>query len=163
MQVVSMDDHMVHRGHGVFDTALLVESYLYQLDQHLERWVENWKVLMLSGGLYVYLAFSTRGSMPCWPCPSWARQQLERWVGRETYSGTLGALQKHGGVAVGPDLAPANLRSRLAPQCRFLGSARKANVPLPMSPEQMRRIILETTAASCKINGGWWQAAGGGL
>lgn len=28
---------MVHRGHGVFDTALLVEGHLYQLDQHVGR------------------------------------------------------------------------------------------------------------------------------
>lgn len=72
-----MDDHMVHRGHAVFDTAILTESYLYQLDQHLAR---------------------------------------------------------------------------------FVRSARRANIPLPMSVEQMRRTILDTTAASCKINGarvGW--------
>ncbi|GAB4816094.1 hypothetical protein N2152v2_003140 [Parachlorella kessleri] len=72
LMVVQFDDHMVHRGHAVFDTAILKESYLYQLDQHLER---------------------------------------------------------------------------------FLNSARKANIPLPMSVEQMRRTILETTAASCKVNG----------
>ena len=39
LQVVQFDDHMVHRGHAVFDTALLVESYLYQLDPHLDRQV----------------------------------------------------------------------------------------------------------------------------
>lgn len=38
---------------------------------------------------------------------------------------------------------------------RFLASAAKANIPLPpgMTVEQMRRTILETTAASCKLNG----------
>ncbi|KAL5558819.1 hypothetical protein UlMin_035030 [Ulmus minor] len=35
--VIPMDDHMVHRGHGVFDTAAIVEGYLYELDQHLDR------------------------------------------------------------------------------------------------------------------------------
>lgn len=35
--VLPMDDHMVHRGHGVFDTAAIVDGYLYELDQHLDR------------------------------------------------------------------------------------------------------------------------------
>mmetsp|Transcript_29821 Transcript_29821/g.41219 ORF Transcript_29821/g.41219 Transcript_29821/m.41219 type:complete len:390 (-) Transcript_29821:82-1251(-) len=32
-----IDDHMVHRGHGVFDTATLVDGRLYRLEQHLDR------------------------------------------------------------------------------------------------------------------------------
>lgn len=38
---------------------------------------------------------------------------------------------------------------------RFLASAAKANVPLPhgLTVDQMRRTILETAAASCKMNG----------
>ncbi|EFN54669.1 hypothetical protein CHLNCDRAFT_52990 [Chlorella variabilis] len=83
--VVQLDDHMLHRGHGVFDTAMLVNGHLYQLDQHLHR---------------------------------------------------------------------------------FLASAAKANIPLPpgMTVEQMRRTILETTAASCKLNGHvrYWLSAGRG-
>nr|AZL41244.1 plastid 4-amino deoxychorismate lyase [Ceanothus thyrsiflorus] len=35
--VIPIDDHMVHRGHGVFDTAAIVDGYLYELDQHLDR------------------------------------------------------------------------------------------------------------------------------
>ncbi|CAA6661006.1 unnamed protein product [Spirodela intermedia] len=35
--VIPMDDHMVHRGHGVFDTAAIADGYLYELDQHLDR------------------------------------------------------------------------------------------------------------------------------
>ncbi|VVB16371.1 unnamed protein product [Arabis nemorensis] len=35
--VLPLDDHMVHRGHGVFDTAMIVNGYLYELDQHLDR------------------------------------------------------------------------------------------------------------------------------
>ncbi|XP_031739076.1 D-amino-acid transaminase, chloroplastic isoform X2 [Cucumis sativus] len=35
--VIPIDDHMVHRGHGVFDTAIIVDGYLYELDQHLDR------------------------------------------------------------------------------------------------------------------------------
>ncbi|EFH42494.1 hypothetical protein ARALYDRAFT_332076 [Arabidopsis lyrata subsp. lyrata] len=35
--VLPLDDHMVHRGHGVFDTAMIINGYLYELDQHLDR------------------------------------------------------------------------------------------------------------------------------
>ncbi|CAL4910982.1 unnamed protein product [Urochloa decumbens] len=37
MMVIPIDDHMVHRGHGVFDTATLSDGYLYELDSHLDR------------------------------------------------------------------------------------------------------------------------------
>ena len=37
LMVVPLDDHMVHRGHGVFDTATLTRGMLYQLDAHLDR------------------------------------------------------------------------------------------------------------------------------
>ncbi|XP_062097738.1 D-amino-acid transaminase, chloroplastic-like isoform X2 [Humulus lupulus] len=35
--VIPIDDHMVHRGHGVFDTATIMDGYLYELDQHVNR------------------------------------------------------------------------------------------------------------------------------
>ena len=35
--VLPLDDHMVHRGHSVFDTAAMVNGKLYQLDAHIER------------------------------------------------------------------------------------------------------------------------------
>ncbi|KAI3425070.1 hypothetical protein D9Q98_008447 [Chlorella vulgaris] len=83
--VVQLDDHMLHRGHAVFDTAVITDGYLYQLDQHLQR---------------------------------------------------------------------------------FLTNAAKANIGLPrgMSVEQMRRTILETAAAGCKLNGHvrYWLSAGRG-
>lgn len=41
LMLVQLDDHMVHRGHGVFDTALLVEGHLYQLDHHLQRFLTS--------------------------------------------------------------------------------------------------------------------------
>jgi 4-amino-4-deoxychorismate lyase len=41
LMVVPLDDHMVHRGHAVFDTAILADGMLYQLDQHLERLVRS--------------------------------------------------------------------------------------------------------------------------
>ncbi len=37
LMVLPLDDHMVHRGHAVFDTAILAHGMLYQLNQHLER------------------------------------------------------------------------------------------------------------------------------
>ncbi|KAG7031718.1 D-amino-acid transaminase, chloroplastic [Cucurbita argyrosperma subsp. argyrosperma] len=37
VMVIPIDDHMVHRGHGVFDTAAIVDGHLYELDQHLDR------------------------------------------------------------------------------------------------------------------------------
>ncbi|KAK8956762.1 hypothetical protein KSP39_PZI001466 [Platanthera zijinensis] len=41
MMVLPMDDHMVHRGHGVFDTAVLLDGYLYELDTHLDRFLRS--------------------------------------------------------------------------------------------------------------------------
>lgn len=37
LMVLPLDDHMVHRGHGVFDTATLTHGMLYQLDAHMDR------------------------------------------------------------------------------------------------------------------------------
>jgi 4-amino-4-deoxychorismate lyase len=37
LMVIPLDDHMVHRGHAVFDTATLTHGMLYQLDPHLDR------------------------------------------------------------------------------------------------------------------------------
>jgi 4-amino-4-deoxychorismate lyase len=41
LMVVPLDDHIVHRGHAVFDTAILANGLLYQLDQHLERFLRS--------------------------------------------------------------------------------------------------------------------------
>ncbi len=39
LMVLPLDDHMVHRGHAVFDTATLTHGMLYQLDPHLRYWL----------------------------------------------------------------------------------------------------------------------------
>jgi 4-amino-4-deoxychorismate lyase len=39
LMVIPFDDHMVHRGHGIFDTAGLVEGKIYDLEAHLDRFV----------------------------------------------------------------------------------------------------------------------------
>ena len=41
LMVLPLDDHMVHRGHAVFDTAILANGMLYQLDQHLDRFLRS--------------------------------------------------------------------------------------------------------------------------
>lgn len=38
---VPLDDHMVHRGHSVFDTCILVNWHLYELDAHLDRFLRS--------------------------------------------------------------------------------------------------------------------------
>jgi branched-subunit amino acid aminotransferase/4-amino-4-deoxychorismate lyase len=35
--ILHMDDHMVHRGHGVHESVHLTDGYLYQLPQHIAR------------------------------------------------------------------------------------------------------------------------------
>ena len=39
--VLPMDDHMAHRGHGVFDTAHLHAGKLHMLDRHVERFFKS--------------------------------------------------------------------------------------------------------------------------
>lgn len=41
LMVLPFDDHMVHRGHGVFDTAAVVEGRIYDLDNHLDRFLRS--------------------------------------------------------------------------------------------------------------------------
>src|SRR3954464_14533156 len=41
LMVLPFDDHMVHRGHGIFDTAGLVNGRIYDLEAHLDRF-EAW-------------------------------------------------------------------------------------------------------------------------
>src|SRR6187551_3813257 len=41
LMVLPLDDHMVHRGHAVFDTAALTNGMLYQLDPHLDRLIRS--------------------------------------------------------------------------------------------------------------------------
>lgn len=41
LMVLPFDDHMVHRGHGVFDTAAIVEGRIYDLEAHLDRFFRS--------------------------------------------------------------------------------------------------------------------------
>jgi 4-amino-4-deoxychorismate lyase len=39
LMVLPIDDHMVHRGHGIFDTAGVVGGKIYDLEAHLDRFI----------------------------------------------------------------------------------------------------------------------------
>src|SRR5215468_2999131 len=41
LMVIPFDDHMVHRGHGIFDTAALVNGKIYDLEAHLDRFLRS--------------------------------------------------------------------------------------------------------------------------
>ncbi|XP_010260311.1 PREDICTED: D-amino-acid transaminase, chloroplastic-like [Nelumbo nucifera] len=41
LMVIPIDDHMVHRGHGVFDTSMILDGCLYELDHHLDRFLRS--------------------------------------------------------------------------------------------------------------------------
>jgi len=41
LMVIPFDDHMVHRGHGIFDTAGIVNGRIYDLDAHLGRFLKS--------------------------------------------------------------------------------------------------------------------------
>jgi 4-amino-4-deoxychorismate lyase len=41
LMVLPFDDHMVHRGHGIFDTAGIVNGKICDLDAHLDRFLKS--------------------------------------------------------------------------------------------------------------------------
>src|SRR5215510_7429669 len=41
LMVLPFDDHMVHRGHGIFDTAALAAGKIYDLESHLDRFTRS--------------------------------------------------------------------------------------------------------------------------
>jgi 4-amino-4-deoxychorismate lyase len=41
LMLLPFDDHMVHRGHGVFDTAAIVDGRIYDLESHLDRFLRS--------------------------------------------------------------------------------------------------------------------------
>jgi 4-amino-4-deoxychorismate lyase len=41
LMVIPFDDHMVHRGHGIFDTAGIVNGRIYDLEAHLDRFIKS--------------------------------------------------------------------------------------------------------------------------
>ena len=41
LMVIPFDDHIVHRGHGIFDTAAIVDGKIYDLEAHLDRFLRS--------------------------------------------------------------------------------------------------------------------------
>src|SRR5437867_595833 len=41
LMIIPFDDHMVHRGHGIFDTAAIEAGKIYDLEAHLDRFVRS--------------------------------------------------------------------------------------------------------------------------
>jgi 4-amino-4-deoxychorismate lyase len=41
LMVLPFDDHIVHRGHGIFDTGAIVAGRIYDLDAHLDRFIKS--------------------------------------------------------------------------------------------------------------------------
>jgi 4-amino-4-deoxychorismate lyase len=41
LMVLPFDDHIVHRGHGIFDTAAIVDGKIYDLEAHLDRFLKS--------------------------------------------------------------------------------------------------------------------------
>jgi 4-amino-4-deoxychorismate lyase len=62
LMVIPFDDHMVHRGHGVFDTAAIVDGRIYDLEAHLDRFVRS--------------ATTSRLTLPC------AREEMRDVIAR---------------------------------------------------------------------------------
>src|SRR5262249_60406992 len=82
LMVLPFDDHIVHRGHGVFDTAAIVNGKIYDLEAHLDR----------------FLRSATLSRLPL-PCP---RAEM-----REIIARTAAVSEKRGGsirywVSAGP-------------------------------------------------------------
>lgn len=102
LMVVSMDDHLVHRGHAVFDTATLTQ------------------VRDLRDG----------GAIP-WQCAAAASTPEHATCG--IMQGFLYQLDDH--------------------LDRFYRSAAKAGLTPPYERPQLRRIILDTAAASRQLEG----------
>lgn len=47
LMLIPLDDHLVHRGDGVFETAKFINGRIYQLDAHLERMFKNCRAIFL--------------------------------------------------------------------------------------------------------------------
>ena len=48
LMVLPFDDHMVHRGHGIFDTAAVVDGKIYDLEAHLDRFFRSARLSRLA-------------------------------------------------------------------------------------------------------------------
>lgn len=94
LMLIPLDDHMVHRGDGVFEALKLVEGRLYNLDAHLQR-----------------LAHSARGLALALPCelPDLKAIAVETARAARQRNGTLRLFVSRGpgGFGVNPYESPA--------------------------------------------------------
>src|SRR5438034_11734632 len=48
LMVIPFDDHMVHRGHGIYDTAAIVDGRVYDLEAHMDRFLRSARLSRLT-------------------------------------------------------------------------------------------------------------------
>ncbi|CAL0323095.1 unnamed protein product [Lupinus luteus] len=111
--VIPMDDHMVHRGHGVFDTAAIIDGYLYELDQHLDRFLRSSSLSKIDPpfdrGSIRRILIQTVSASKC------RKGSLRYWLSAGPGDFQLspsGCHQSSLYAIVIPDLSPAPLNSR---------------------------------------------------
>jgi len=88
--VLPFDDHMVHRGHGIFDTAAVVDGKIYDLEAHLDRFLRSARL--------------SRLTLPC------SRQEMREIIVRTTAASGKRAGSIRYWISAGPGslgLAPA--------------------------------------------------------
>lgn len=70
MMLIHIDDHMVHKGHGVFSTAIISEGYAYMLDRHISRLIDSAGLLGIpieySPELMLRILLDTAGASNTW-------------------------------------------------------------------------------------------------
>ena len=65
LMVVPFDDHLVHRGHGVFDTCNIINGKVYALDFHMERFQRSCELaeIPLTAPLSTYKAIIAKTAL----------------------------------------------------------------------------------------------------
>ncbi len=48
VMLIPLDDHLIHRGDGIFETVKFINRKIYQLDPHLERMEKNCKSIFIN-------------------------------------------------------------------------------------------------------------------
>lgn len=133
LMVVPLDDHMVHRGHAVFDTAALAHGMLYQLDPHLDRMLRSAEMARIP------LAFP--------------REQLRRIIldtaaasGRRDASVRYWLSAGPGGFGLGPSECVGSsfyvviLKPEAYPDCYYSEGVKVVSSTVPIKPPLFARI-----------------------
>lgn len=154
LMLIHMDDHMVHRGHGVFDTALITDGFVYQVGL-TDPAMSNFRL---------HAGFQGAGAVPggAWEAnrhAAWGSSTppvvrlLQHRSPPSAHQHTP-SLDKRHGMAHHAECLVWNPPSQLPRHLeRLKRSAEAAGLALPRSDEAIMRIILDTAAASKKLNG----------